>query len=160
MKYIFTLSLIGLFACSQAQKTTPQSITVNPKWDLTEEEWKDRLSPDEYRVLREAGTEYAFTGEYWDNKKDGTYLCRACKHPLFDSKTKYVSGSGWPSFWKPINEKSVGEIEDNSLGMKRVEVVCSQCGGHLGHVFEDGPRPTGLRYCLNSVSLSFQPKKD
>ena len=106
-------------------------------------------------MLREAGTERAFTGEYWDNKKEGKYVCRACGFELFDSKTKFKSGTGWPSFYEPANEYCVGEIKDTKYGWNRTEVVCARCGGHLGHVFKDGPKPTGLRYCINSISLKF-----
>jgi peptide-methionine (R)-S-oxide reductase len=128
--------------------------------DKSNEEWKAELNELEYRVLREAGTERAFTGEYWDNKKKGVYVCRACQLPLFDSETKYRSGTGWPSYYQPIRADHVKEIEDYSLGMVRTEVVCARCDGHLGHVFNDGPQPTGLRYCMNSVSLTFVKNKD
>jgi len=124
----------------------------------TPEEWKEVLEPIAYKVLREKGTERAFTGIYHDYKKKGTYLCAGCGLPLFSADTKFDSGTGWPSFYAPIDKTHVQEDTDVSLGMKRVEVLCHRCGGHLGHVFDDGPRPTGLRYCMNSVSLSFQPE--
>ena len=123
-----------------------------------DEEWKQELGDLAYRVLREQGTERAFTGEYWDNKKDGVYTCAACGLALFDSDTKFKSGTGWPSFYEPIDETHVEQEVDRSLGMLRSEVHCRRCGGHLGHVFDDGPKPTGLRYCINSVSLDFEPK--
>lgn len=126
----------------------------------SEDEWKAELTAEQYYVLREKGTERAFTGKYWDNKKKGTYVCAACGQPLFDSETKYKSGTGWPSYYQPIQATAIEEIEDNTLGMRRVEVVCSRCGGHLGHVFPDGPEPTGLRYCINSVSLDFIQSKN
>lgn len=124
----------------------------------TAEEWKSLLNPVEFNVLREHGTERSFTGEYWDNKEEGVYKCKGCQLPLFSSETKFKSGTGWPSFHTPIDKSHIIEHVDNSYGMRRVEVVCARCGGHQGHVFPDGPKPTGLRYCINSVSLSFEKK--
>ncbi|MDP4934599.1 MAG: peptide-methionine (R)-S-oxide reductase MsrB, partial [Salibacteraceae bacterium] len=125
---------------------------------LSEEEWKNKLTPEEYEVLRRKGTERAFTGKYWDNKKEGTYYSAASGQALFNSDTKFESGTGWPSFYSPVSDDAITYIEDNKFGMKRVEVVDSKSGSHLGHVFDDGPQPTGMRYCLNSVSLIFVPK--
>ena len=125
----------------------------------TEAEWQKVLTPEQYRVLRKKGTEIAFTGKYWNNHAKGTYRCAACGLDLFSSDTKFESGTGWPSFWEPIAESHVRKATDASLGMQRDEVQCARCGGHLGHVFDDGPKPTGLRYCMNSVSLELVPAK-
>jgi len=122
----------------------------------TDAEWKQQLTASQYAVLRKKGTERAFTGEYWDNHEKGIYYCAGCHQALFDSSTKFESGTGWPSFYAPLRKESVAINKDVSYGMVREEVVCSQCGGHLGHVFDDGPRPTGLRYCMNSVSMKFE----
>jgi len=125
----------------------------------TDAEWQKALTPEQYRVLRKKGTEIAFTGKYWNNHAKGIYRCAACGLPLFSSDTKFESGTGWPSFWAPIAESHVRKATDESFGMERDEVQCARCGGHLGHVFDDGPKPTGLRYCMNSVSLEFVPAK-
>jgi len=133
-------------------------IGMNKKVEKTEEEWKKELTPEQYSVCREKGTERPFTGEYNKSKEPGVYKCVACGNQLFDSKTKFDSGTGWPSFYQPISGENVETEEDGAYGMRRTEVMCSACGAHLGHVFPDGPRPTGLRYCINSVALKLDKK--
>ncbi|MEN0049853.1 MAG: peptide-methionine (R)-S-oxide reductase MsrB [Bacteroidota bacterium] len=169
--FIFFLTTITLASCQQNVEKSTQSenlaklvidielpATVKPI-EKSEEEWKAELTEQEFYVLREAGTEYAFSGDLWDNKKEGIYTCRGCQLPLFSSETKYRSGTGWPSFYEPIRDLYVGEDVDYKIGYKRTEVHCARCDGHLGHVFPDGPQPTGLRYCINSVSLDFVEAK-
>lgn len=152
--------LLMFSSCSKSQETQKTIVKkMEPKIEKTDEEWKAQLTPEEYHVLREKGTELAFTGDLWDNHEKGTYTCAACGEKLFSSKTKFESGSGWPSFFEPINQENVLIESDTTFGMLRQEVVCSKCSGHLGHVFDDGPEPTGLRYCINSVSMDFVKEK-
>jgi peptide-methionine (R)-S-oxide reductase len=124
----------------------------------TDEEWRRELTPEQYHVARQKGTEPAFTGKYWDNHEKGLYRCRCCGAELFQSDTKFESGTGWPSFYAPVDPDKVRTEEDTSYGMRRVEALCAQCDAHLGHVFPDGPKPSGLRYCMNSASLDFEKK--
>ncbi len=130
--------------------------SAGSKVSKTDKEWQEQLTEEQYRVARKHGTERAFTGPYWDNKEDGLYSCVCCGRPLFHSETKYDSGTGWPSFHSPVSPEAVSEHRDHSLGMTRTEVRCADCDAHLGHVFPDGPRPTGLRYCMNGTALDFK----
>lgn len=133
---------------------------MGDKKSVSDAEWKARLSPEQYRITRQKGTERAFSGEYHDEKRDGIYRCVCCGARLFDSEQKYDSGTGWPSYWAAIQSDAVNEKPDNSFFMRRTEVVCGQCDAHLGHVFEDGPEPTGRRFCINSASLQLEPEED
>jgi peptide-methionine (R)-S-oxide reductase len=171
-KALLTLLLLaGSLACDSAAPASAEGPAAEKKGNhvhaanstekvvKTEEEWKKILTPEQYQVLRKKGTERAFTGELNDQKGKGTYVCAACGQQLFSSAAKFDSGTGWPSFWQPIDPKAVDTEEDRSFFSVRTEVLCARCGGHLGHVFTDGPRPTGLRYCMNSVSMKFVPEK-
>ncbi|MFN2500430.1 MAG: peptide-methionine (R)-S-oxide reductase MsrB [Pyrinomonadaceae bacterium] len=140
-----------------SQSLASDEVFDGKKIEKSQEEWQKLLTPEQFDVLREEGTERAFTGKYNDNHEDGDYYCAACHLKLFSSKTKFESGTGWPSFYQPVNARNVVEKTDRSYGAVRTEVECARCGGHLGHVFDDGPKPTGLRYCMNSVSLKFEP---
>ncbi len=159
------MAALALAACGAgpagpaAERTGPMQDDQGEKLVLTDAEWRARLTPEQYRILRRRGTERAFSGTLWKEHRDGVYVCAGCGQPLFDARTKFDSGTGWPSYFEPIDERAVETEPDRSWFTVRTEVHCARCGGHLGHVFEDGPEPTGLRYCINSAALEFRPRR-
>ena len=160
---LLTLTVSVMSCQTKTAKTVQKEQQTAPRADQvvkSEAEWRQELNDLEFKVLRKEGTERAFTGDLWDHKEDGIYTCRGCQLPLFDSATKYKSGTGWPSYYQPLNDTCIAEDTDHHLGYARTEVHCARCGGHMGHVFSDGPEPTGLRYCINSVSLDFVNREE
>lgn len=155
MKTLLFFTLLSLTFTALSQESNKTIMKENDNTVKTEDQWKKELTEEQYRVLRECGTEPPFSGKYYKNKEDGKYYCAACGALLFESTTKYDSGSGWPSFYAPATNKNIKELKDTSLGMVRIEIRCAKCDSHLGHVFPDGPKPTGMRYCVNSTSLNF-----
>ena len=153
---LFIVILIGCTSSTPDEENI-ELISSGTEFEVvkSESEWRESLSPQQFHILREKGTERAFSGKYHNNKAEGLYVCAGCENELFHSESKFDSGTGWPSFWEPVSEKDILTRSDSSLFMRRTEVLCSRCGGHLGHVFDDGPRPTGLRYCINSAALNF-----
>lgn len=157
--FLGALALVPLGSCASRAAEPSKRTARRFKVEKTDDEWRKILTPQQYEVLRNKGTERAFTGASWNEHRKGTFRCAGCATPLFSSEAKFESGTGWPSFWQPISATAVVEDRDVSHGMVRTEVLCATCGGHLGHVFDDGPRPTGLRYCMNSAALAFEPQK-
>lgn len=156
----FTFILLTVLLGMGIAQSGKEKTAVTDKITKTDSEWEQCLTPEEYRILREKGTEQAFTGEYYKHTEKGTYVCGACETELFSSDTKFDSGTGWPSFYEALDKTKITYKDDNSLLMKRTEILCAKCDSHLGHVFDDGPNPTGKRYCVNSVSLDFEKAKD